>query len=192
MRSSSSGVFGVLALACGLVSCVPSYSLSADQDSSAPTDAGGDAVGDAVASGSRDASDAAADGPAREAAPDLGIRCNTRNTFCTAVAQACCVVFAQVPDYCIDTGSPAACASDAGVTVIVECDDNADCASNPGTVCCILNATSSGTYTAVKCVSAGSCTKPNNLVACDPTVPDTCGVGHLCTLALYDPYATCN
>jgi len=186
--------------------CVPDYSATGSNNDAAPNDTGASDASPTIDAGDAshpqdtgtpiDASDAAP--PGTDAGVDAGsIVCHSGNgstyTYCAVGTQACCGVFAPVPDFCVpfpDTNN--ACKSGASPVALISCTDQNQC--NPGDVCCAQNLDlGAQTYSAIACAPQGVCSGTSG-VACGTILgaPDnaTCTGGKSCT-GVIDLYRFC-
>jgi len=95
-----------------------------------------------------------------------GAGCSTDNSvYCAVGTEDCCSGNMQ----CQPIAN-----SCSGVKII--CDDTADCAGMPGTICCATQ-NSQKHLSGVQCTDPGSCTGTSHLILCDPTAPVPCASG---------------
>ncbi len=110
-----------------------------------------------------------------------GVGCSTDNSvYCAIGTEDCCSGNMQ----CQPLAN-----SCSGVKII--CDDTADCAATPGTICC-ASMNSQHHLTNVQCIAASSCTGGSNLILCDPNAPTPCASGTCMTFTRPPELATLN
>jgi hypothetical protein len=119
-------------------------------------------------------------------APAAGdVQCSnmpTGGTTCTG-GQHCCITTSAsgTRNYgCMTVSFPGMCTG-----VDLACDNTADCAGSPGTVCCgtltNMPGAMSTLVSASSCQAANTCTQTNNrIILCNPSQPNVCPMGRTC------------
>jgi hypothetical protein len=159
--------------------------VSLDDLSNGIADAGSRDTGAIVVDGASPSLDAGVPGDTGTDAPvdagpvEGGIVACQKTPSCPTPEQACCIVYDNAEDFCVDRTKPSDCKFGTSKTVLLTCDDDTDCAllGMPNTVCCATTESVGGPFQTIACVPAASC---SGFQLCD-SLAKKCPPGRTCS-----------